>query len=94
MCLGVPGKVIEIYDTDGLKMGKVSYGGSINNVCLEYIPEVKVGQYTIVHAGFAISIVNEEDAFKSYQAWQELSEAAASGGTDVFGEPIERNGTP
>lgn len=75
MCLGVPGKVIEIFDESGLKMGKIDYGGAMNTACLEYVPEIEVGQYTIVHAGFAISIIDEAEAMKSYEAWQELLEA-------------------
>lgn len=76
MCLGIPGKVIEIFDESGLKMGKIDYGGTTNRACLEYVPEIEVGQYIIVHAGFAISIIDEEEAMKSYEVWQELMEAA------------------
>lgn len=75
MCLAVPGKVTEIYDTHGLKMGKIDYGGTMQEACLEYCDEVKVGQYAIVHAGFAISILDEEEAQKSLDAWAELEEA-------------------
>jgi len=77
MCLGIPGKVIEIYEENGLKMGRIDYGGIVNATCLEYIPEIEIGQYTIVHAGFGISIIDEEEAMKSYELWQELAEAAA-----------------
>jgi len=75
MCLAVPGKVTEIYEANGLKMGKVDYDGTIQEACLEYCPEVEVGQYTVVHAGFAISILNEEEAQASLDAWAELEEA-------------------
>jgi len=77
MCLGIPGKVTEIFEENGLKMGKIDYGGIVNIACLEYVPEIMVGQYTVVHAGFGISIINEEEAMKSYELWQELAEAAA-----------------
>jgi hydrogenase expression/formation protein HypC len=63
MCLGVPGKVVEIYENaSGMMMGKVEFGEVLKEVCLSYVPEVKVGDYVIVHVGFAISIVDEEEA--------------------------------
>lgn len=88
MCLGIPGKVVEIFEENELKMGKIDYGGTISKACLEYIPDIEVGQYTIVHAGFGISIVNEEEAMKSYEAWQEMIEAAEEEGMDIFGNPL------
>jgi len=74
MCLAVPGKVIDIYDNNGLTMGKIDYSGTVQEACLEYCEEVEVGQYAIVHAGFAISILDEEEAQKSLDAWAELLE--------------------
>lgn len=62
MCLGIPGKIIEIYDTGGFRMGKIDFGGVIREACLEYVPEAKMGDYTIVHAGFAISLLDEDQA--------------------------------
>ncbi|MCJ7825451.1 MAG: HypC/HybG/HupF family hydrogenase formation chaperone [Anaerolineales bacterium] len=62
MCLGVPGKVSEIYEANGLKMGKVDFGGVKREVCLEYVPDTEVGQYVIVHVGFAINQLSEEEA--------------------------------
>jgi hydrogenase expression/formation protein HypC len=62
MCLAIPGKVEEI-TTDGLiRVGRVNFGGVVKNVCLDYVPEVVVGDYTIVHVGFAISKIDEETA--------------------------------
>lgn len=81
MCLAVPGKLIEIYEEAGMKMGKIDYSGTINKACLEYIPEIEVGQYTIVHAGFAISIIDEEEAARSFDAWREYNEAALREGS-------------
>ncbi len=75
MCLAIPGKVTEIYEANGLKMGKVDYGGTVQEACLAYCPEVQVGEYAFVHAGFAISILDEEEAQKSLEAWQELTQA-------------------
>jgi hydrogenase expression/formation protein HypC len=62
MCLGVPGKVDEIYEANGIKMGKVDFGGVKREVCLEYVPEVEIGEYVIVHVGFAINQMSEEEA--------------------------------
>ena len=62
MCLGIPGRVTEIYDIDGIRMGKVDFGGIVKEICLAYVPEVVVGDYTIVHVGFAITRLDEESA--------------------------------
>jgi len=75
MCLAKPGKVTDIYKNNGLKMGKIDYGGTMQEACLEYCPEVQIGEYAIVHAGFAISILDEEEARRSLEAWQELEDA-------------------
>ena len=72
MCLGVPGKVTEIYDAGGIKMAKVDFGGVVREACLEVVPEVEVGQYVIIHVGFAISVLDEEEAQKSLALLQEL----------------------
>lgn len=74
MCLGVPGKVIELYDAGGIEMAKVDFGGVVREACLEIVPEVKVGQYVIIHVGFAISVLDEEEAQKSLDVLQELYE--------------------
>ncbi len=76
MCLAIPGKLIKIYENCGLKMGEVDYDGTISQVCLEYVPEIVLGQYTVVHAGFALSILDEEEAHKTLELWQELLEKA------------------
>ncbi len=62
MCLGVPGKIIEIYTDRGLRMCKVDFGGAVREACIETLPEAKVGDYTIVHAGFALNLLSEEEA--------------------------------
>ena len=76
MCLAIPGKLIKIYENSGLKMGEVDYDGTVSQVCLEYVPEIVLGQYTVVHAGFALSILDEEEAQKTLELWQELLEKA------------------
>ena len=62
MCLGIPAKVIELFEVNGMKMAKVDFGGVIKEACMEYLPEVKVGDYTIVHVGFGLSILDEQEA--------------------------------
>ncbi len=75
MCLAVPGKIIETSEENGLPMGRVDFGGTVIPVCLAYVPEVKVGQYVIVHAGFALNVVDEDEAQKTLALWRELSES-------------------
>ena len=62
MCLAIPGKVEEIANDGMIRVGRVNFGGVVKNVCLDYVPEVEVGDYTIVHVGFAISKIDEETA--------------------------------
>ncbi len=62
MCLAIPGKVLEISEQDGLCIGRVSFGGIVSQACLDYVPQAQVGDYVIVHVGFAISKVDRERA--------------------------------
>jgi hydrogenase expression/formation protein HypC len=75
VCLGVPGKIIEIYEAEGLKMGKMDFGGVVREACLEYVPEAEVGQYALIHVGFAINLVSEEEAQETLALLQEIAEA-------------------
>jgi hydrogenase expression/formation protein HypC len=72
MCLGVPGRVLEIYTAEGLRMGKVDFGGVKREACLEYVPEAEVGDYVIVHVGFAISMLSESEAQETLEMLQEI----------------------
>ncbi len=76
MCLGIPGKVIELYETNGMKMGKVDFGGALREACLEYLPDIQVGDYTIVHVGFGISQVDEEEAMETMEMLREMEKLA------------------
>jgi hydrogenase expression/formation protein HypC len=62
MCLGIPGRVAEIYEQGGMRMGRVDFDGVVKEVCLAYLPAIEVGDYTIVHVGFAISQIDEQSA--------------------------------
>jgi hydrogenase expression/formation protein HypC len=75
MCLGVPGRIIDIQnDPTGMTMGKVSFGGIVKEVCLAYTPDVEVGEYVVVHVGFAISTIDEQEAHKVFDFLQEMGE--------------------
>jgi hydrogenase expression/formation protein HypC len=82
MCLGVPGKILEIYEGDGLRMAKIDFGGAVREACLEYLPEVQVGEYVIVHVGFAISVVSEKDAQETLAILQEIADIEAELGPE------------
>jgi hydrogenase expression/formation protein HypC len=75
MCLGVPGKVVKISENEvEMKMGMVNFGGIVKEVCLAYVPEVKVGDYVVVHVGFAIGIVDEEEAKQVFDYLNQIDE--------------------
>jgi hydrogenase expression/formation protein HypC len=74
MCLGIPGKVIEIREEGGLPMGRVDFGGVRKEACLAYVPEVTVGDYVIVHVGFAISMVDEDEALRTLELLDQMGD--------------------
>jgi hydrogenase expression/formation protein HypC len=77
MCLAIPGKILSIEGDDPfMRMGKVSFGGVVKDVNLAYVPEAQVDNYVIVHVGFAISIVDEEEANRVFEYLQEMDDLA------------------
>lgn len=77
MCLAVPGKVVRIEENPlGMTMGTVSFGGINKKVCLAYVPEAAVGDYVIVHVGFAISRIDEQEAKEVFAALRKMGELA------------------
>jgi hydrogenase expression/formation protein HypC len=74
MCLAIPGKIVEIYKQGGLKMARVDFGGIFRETCLEYVPEAKVGEYCVIHVGFAISLLDEQDAMESLELLKQISD--------------------
>jgi hydrogenase expression/formation protein HypC len=74
MCLGVPGKITQIDASSplGIAMGKVSFGGIAKDVCLAYVPEAQVGDYVIVHAGFALNCIDEAEAVEVFKLLREM----------------------
>jgi hydrogenase expression/formation protein HypC len=77
MCLGVPGKIIEIIEGGPLRMCKVDFGGVFREACIDTLPEAKVGDYTIIHAGFALTLLSEQEAQESLAALRELADLEA-----------------
>ncbi len=88
MCLAIPGKIVKIYTENGLRMGHVNYSGTISEACLEYVPEADMESYVIVHAGFAISVLDEEQARQSLETWDEVTDHLKKQGYTVENAPL------
>lgn len=74
MCLGIPGKVIETYREQGLLMGKIDFGGVSKRVCLEYTPDVQPGQYVIIHVGFSLQVIDEQEAHRIFDFLSQMQD--------------------
>jgi hydrogenase expression/formation protein HypC len=74
MCLGIPGKVVATYHEDDLLMGKVDFGGVFKRMCLEHVPEVQMGEYVLVHVGFALSRIDEAEARRVFDFLEEMNQ--------------------
>jgi hydrogenase expression/formation protein HypC len=74
MCLGIPGEIIELREEKGLRFARVRFGGITRSVCLEYVPEAVVGDFVVVHVGFAISTIDAEEARRTYELLESLGE--------------------
>jgi hydrogenase expression/formation protein HypC len=72
MCLSIPGKITEVYEDGSLIMGKVDFGGVLKEVCLDYVPEAQTGQYVLIHVGFAISVLDEDEAMARMDLLREI----------------------
>jgi hydrogenase expression/formation protein HypC len=77
MCLAIPGKVSELYDAGGVAMARVDFGGIAREACMVYLPEALPGEYVLVHAGFAVTKVDEEEARRTLADLQALDELSA-----------------
>ncbi len=73
MCLSIPGRITEIHNDGALIMGKADFGGVLKEICLDYVPEAKVGQFVLIHVGFAISVLDEEEAQETLSLLRELA---------------------
>ncbi len=87
MCLGVPGKIIDIYESDGLRMGRIDFGGTVREACLAYVPQAAVGDYTVIHVGFAISQLSEEEAQATLDTLREIADLEEELGPDKEVDP-------
>ncbi|GHB55954.1 hypothetical protein GCM10010347_27450 [Streptomyces cirratus] len=85
MCLAVPGRVLEIAEENGTRMATVDFGGVVKEVCLEYLPDLQVGEYAIVHVGFALQRLDEESARQTLELFSELGMLQ-----EEFGDPWEQ----
>jgi hydrogenase expression/formation protein HypC len=74
MCLGIPGQIISLFEEHGTKMAKVDFGGVSRDVCIEVIPEAKPGDWTIIHAGFALNLLSEEEAQETLDILEQIAE--------------------
>ena len=72
MCLGIPGKIVERFEKNGLQMAKVDIGGISREACLDYVPEAQVGEYCIIHVGFAISVLSESEAMETLDLLRQI----------------------
>ncbi len=92
MCLGVPGKITEIYEKDGLQMAKVDFGaGVLRECCLAYIPEAKAGDWTVIHVGFALNLLSEQEALETLALLQEIIDLGEELGPDVGSDSVISN---
>jgi hydrogenase expression/formation protein HypC len=83
MCLGIPGKVVSTYDMSGVLMGKIDFGGLTKEVCLAYIPDIEVGDYAIVHVGFAITKLDEASALETLDLLRQMRTVEEELGNEV-----------
>ena len=83
MCLAIPGKIVEFHERHGVRMSKVDFGGITREACLEYIPDARVGDYVMVHVGFAISKVDEDEAARTYQYLREMGQLTELTSPDI-----------
>ncbi len=74
MCLGVPGRVVETYREHDMLMGRVDFGGVFKRVCLEHVPQVELGNYVLVHVGFALSVLNEAEAQQVFTFLEKMND--------------------
>lgn len=86
MCLGVPGKLIEVYETAGLPMGRVDFGGIVKEACLAYLDDPQAGDFVLVHVGFALQTIDEQAALETLQTLRTMGGLDAELGVDTLGQ--------
>lgn len=89
MCLAIPGRLLEVVDRDGLRSGRVQFGGIVRNVRLDFVPEAGIGDYVLVHVGFAISRLDEREAERTYETLQAMGALAEELGPSEDPAPVK-----
>jgi hydrogenase expression/formation protein HypC len=90
MCLAIPGKIVEFHDKYGVRMSKVDFGGVTREACMDYVPDARLGEYVLVHVGFAISKIDEEEARRTYRYLEEMGQLEELyDGNDIPGEEMQ-----
>ncbi len=74
MCLGIPGRIVEVYQSGGLAMGKIDFDGVTREACLAYVPEARVGDYAIIHVGFALNVLSEQEAQETLELLRQIDD--------------------
>jgi hydrogenase expression/formation protein HypC len=87
MCLGIPGEIVAVHDDAGLRVGTVRFAGITRDVCLDYVPQAKVGDYVLVHVGFAIATIDAEEAARAYRILEELGQTGELTADRAANEP-------
>jgi len=86
MCLAIPGQIVDAQEINGLRFGTVRFGGVTRQACLDFVPEAQLGDYVIVHVGFAISRVDAEEAQRTYELLEEMGVLTEEIGSEEIGE--------
>ena len=89
MCLGVPGRITEIKQNDGLNLARVDFGGISREVCLDFVPQAAVGDYCIVHVGFAISLLSEAEAEETLSMLEQIAGAEEGNATSTGNREVQ-----
>lgn len=92
MCLGIPGKIMEIYQSGELAMAKIDFGGVTREACLAYVPEAQVGDYALIHVGFALNLLSEQEAQETLRLIQEIAAIEDELGPDPAPPKLESVG--
>jgi hydrogenase expression/formation protein HypC len=74
MCLAIPGKIVSINENSNPKMAKVSFGGALRDICIDWVPDVKPGEYVLVHVGFALNVIDEEEAQETLKLLSDIED--------------------
>ena len=82
MCLGIPGKITDIYQSNGLRMAKIDFGGVTREACLEYVPEAEIGDYTLIHVGFALNLISEQEALETLDLLRQINDLGSELGME------------